>query len=82
LTKYIGLLRCVGLSEDEQIRKLKEVALKSILPNVTKKTIDALAAYGEKAIPAVTEIVQNSVIEDIRTYGLEAIEKIKRASKF
>jgi HEAT repeat protein len=69
------------LSEEEQIRKLKEVAIYSSLVNVRKAAIDALAAYGERAIPAITEVVEYSVTEEVRVYGLQTIKKIKEGAK-
>ena len=69
--------RRIELSEEEQIEKLKEVGLSTTIPDVKKKVIDTLASYGDKAIPAVTEIIKNTTIVDTRTYGLDIIKKIK-----
>ena len=65
------------MSEEEQIKKLKEVGLSTTVPDVKKKVIDTLASYGDKGIPAITEIVKNSTIIDTRMYGLDVIKKIK-----
>ena len=70
-------LWCIELSEEEQIKKLKEVGLSTTVPDVKKKVIDTLASYGDKGIPAITEIVKNSTIIDTRMYGLDVIKKIK-----
>jgi len=65
------------LSEEEEIEKLKEIAITSGLVEVRKKCIDALAAYGEKAIPAILEVVEHSSIVEVRTHGLETVKKLK-----
>ena len=65
------------LSEEEQIEKLKEVGISTTIVNVKKQVIDTLASYGEKAIPAITEIVKDTTIVDTKTHGLEVIKKIK-----
>ena len=65
------------MSEEEQIEKLKEVGISTTIVNVKKQVIDTLASYGEKAIPAITEIVKGTTIVDTKTHGLEVIKKIK-----
>jgi HEAT repeat protein len=68
------------MSEEEQVKKLREVALSSTLVNVRKAAIDAIAAYGERAIPAITEVVNSSTTEEVRVHGLQTIKKIKEQS--
>jgi hypothetical protein len=68
-------------SEDDEIRKLKEVATNTINPSVKVRTIDALAAYGAKAIPAITEVVKDTIQEQVRLHGLDTIKKIKEGSR-
>ena len=69
------------LSEDERIKKLKDVAKESTLVNVRKATIDALAAYGERAIPAITEVVESSITEEVKVHGLQTIERLRTSAK-
>lgn len=40
-----------------------------------KETIDLLQVYGYKALPALRDIMQDSSIEEIRAYCLEALKK-------
>ena len=48
---------------------------------IQTEAIDTLGAYREQAIDAITEVINLSDISDqIREYGLEAIEGIKRQS--
>lgn len=68
---------CLKLSEEEQIEKLKGVGLKSVVQETKMRVIDTLATYGEKAIPAITEIIDNSMMTNTKTHGLEVIKKIK-----
>jgi len=57
--------------------KLKDVAKDSTLVNVRKASIDALAAYGEMAIPDITEVVESSNTEEVKVHGLRTIERLK-----
>jgi len=66
------------LSEEEQIEKLKEVALGAISSDIEIKVIDTLSLYGEKAIPAITEIIKHTISPDVEDYGLKVIKKIKK----
>ncbi len=36
-----------------------------------QKVMDTLATYGEKAIPAITDIIDNSSVIATREYGLD-----------
>ena len=65
------------MSAEEQIDGLKKVAMSSVEPDARRKVIDTLAAYGEKAIPAITEIIKDSLSVDLREYGLDVIKRIK-----
>ena len=40
-----------------------------------KEAIDLLQVYGYKSLPALRDIMQDSSIEEIRAYCLEAIKK-------
>lgn len=66
---------------EEEIKKLKEVALTSGLINVKKATIDALSAYGQLAIPAITDIVSQSSAEETRVHGLAVIQRLKNTAE-
>jgi hypothetical protein len=69
------------LSEEEQIKRLKDIALTASITDTRKKVIDALSAYGPKAIPAITEIVGQSTITETRLHGLETIKRMKEKQK-
>ncbi len=64
-------------SDEEQIDGLKRVAMRSVTPDARKKAIDTLAVYGKKAIPAITDIIKDSLSTDVREYGLDTIKRIK-----
>lgn len=70
-------LGCVELSAEQQIDGLKKVAMSSMDPDARRKVVDALAAYGDKAIPAISEIISDALSTEIREYGLGIIKKIK-----
>ena len=64
-------------SEGEVICTKHQFYTSSELADQTK-AIDTLAAYGEQAINALTEIINLSDISDqVREYGRKAIEGIK-----
>jgi hypothetical protein len=65
------------LSLEEQIDGLKKVAMRSTDSEARKNAIDALAGYGERAVPATTEIINDALSAGIRQYGLNLIKKIK-----
>ena len=69
------------LSEEEQIEKLKEVGLSTVIVSVKKKVIETLSIYGEKAIPAITEIIEATIVPEVEEYGLETIKRIKEKSR-
>jgi hypothetical protein len=69
------------LSEEEQIQKLEDVAQTSLDVNVRKKTIDALALYGDKSISAISNVVRNALNNEVREHGLDAIKRIKEQRK-
>jgi hypothetical protein len=46
--------------------------------DVRKSAIDALSAYKEKGIGAITEIVDTSPNNEVRTYGFNTIKKVKQ----
>jgi hypothetical protein len=66
---------------EEEIKKLKDVALTSGLVSVKKATIDALSAYGQQAIPAITEIISQSSTEEVRVHGLAVVQRLKNSSE-
>jgi len=69
------------LSVEQQIDGLKKVAMSSVYPDARRKVIDTLAQYGEKAVPAITEIIQDALSIDVRAYGLDAIKRIRESGK-
>jgi len=66
------------LSEEEQMEKLKEIALKSKSKwMVQMKVIDTLEVFGDKAIPPITEIVKRVNDSAVKKHGLDAIKRLK-----
>jgi len=62
------------------MKKLTEIGKTSVLVNVKEKIIDTLSAYGEQAIPSITEVVKASNVDAVRIHGLDTIKRIKEAS--
>ncbi len=65
------------MSQDDEIKKLKDIAKDTTDLNIVNNIIYNLAAYGPKSIPAISDIINYQANTDIRSYGLETIEKIK-----
>ncbi len=65
------------MTQMKEIGKLKDIGTETSNMEVVRYVIENLAAYGHKSIPAITEIVNYQANIDIRSYGLETIEKIK-----
>jgi hypothetical protein len=65
------------LSHDEEIERLKDIGMETTNLNIVNNVIYNLSAYGHKSIPVITEIINTKSSSEIRTYGLETIEKIK-----
>lgn len=66
------------INKEEQINGLKKVGLNSLSTETKKKVIDTLATYSEKAIPAITDIINNSLSAEVKEHGLDTIKKIKQ----
>ena len=66
------------MSEEEKIKKLKEMGLSEEAPDIKKQTIDTLTNYGRPAIDAIIEIIAKADDEEVQEYGLEAIKRITK----
>jgi hypothetical protein len=64
-------------NDQDQINKIKEVAIHSIDSTEQRKAIDTLVPFGNKAISAITDIIDSNIDDQVKTYGYEAIQKIK-----
>lgn len=67
------------MSVEQQIDGLKKVAMSSTDPEARRKAVDALAAYGDKAIPAISDVISDALSKEIREYGLGIIKRLKEA---
>ena len=71
----------MGLENEGKIVSTKHKFYISSEPADQTEAIDTLAAYGEQAIEAITEVINLFDISDqVREYGLEVIEDIKGQS--
>ena len=66
------------MSEEGDIKKLKEMGLSKEAPDIKKQTIDMLTNYGRPAIDAILEIIAKADDEEVKEYGLEAIKRITK----
>jgi hypothetical protein len=58
--------------------RLMDKAKKAHTPKEANAAIDALGKYGEDAVEAITEVVDNTRFEEVRLHGLEVIKEAKR----
>ena len=66
------------MSEEGDIKKLKEMGLSKEAPDIKKQTIDTLTNYGRPAIDAILEIIAKADDEEVKEYGLKAIKRITK----
>ena len=66
--------------EDEEIKRIKAQGEFSNDSETIKRSIDALADYGTRAIPDIFEVIDSSLHSEIETYGLAVIERLKKDS--
>lgn len=67
------------MSEIKQIEKIKEQFTLDIHPEIRKKAIDALSAYGNNGIEAINDLMRITVNDEVKIHGLETIKRIKES---
>jgi hypothetical protein len=71
----------MGLENEGKIVSAKHKFYISSEPADQTEAIDTIAAYGEQAVDAITEVINLFDISDqVRDYGQEAIEEFKGQS--
>jgi hypothetical protein len=65
-------------SNRDDIDRLMDRAKKAHTPKEANAAIDALGKYGEDAVAAITEVIENTRFEEVRLHGLEVIKGAKR----
>jgi hypothetical protein len=68
------------MSHEDEIKKLKDIGLETRDLSIVHNVIYNLSAYGPKSIPAISDIIDTQANINIRSYGLETIERIKEQS--
>lgn len=68
------------MTEDDEIKRIKEEAEFSNDPKLIMKSIDALEPYGKKVIKDIMDIIEFSPHGGARRHGLAVIERIKKYS--
>ena len=73
------------LSEEErqrQMEKIKRSAIMAMNPSEGITSVQALAAFGEDAIPRLLAMVDSSLVNEyVREAAISEIKKLKRQSK-
>jgi hypothetical protein len=68
------------LSEENQIEKIKRSAIASIGPVEQIKAINTPAAYGNRAILPIIEVIESSSNGQVKKHGYKAVQEIKAHS--
>ena len=68
------------MSHEDEIKKLKDIGTETRDLSIVHNVIYNLSAYGPKSIPAISDIIDTQADINIRSYGLETIERIKEKS--
>jgi hypothetical protein len=68
------------MSHDDEIKRLKDIGLETRDLNIVHNIIYNLSAYGPKSISAISDIIDTQADIEVRSYGLETIERIKEKS--
>jgi hypothetical protein len=58
--------------------RLTDKAKKAHTPKEANAAIDALGGYGEDAVAAINDVIENTRFEEVRLHGLEVIKGAKR----
>ena len=71
-----------GGEEEQTIETLKKIALdESKLHSERERAIDALAVFGEKALPALAEIADRADFYSLRNRAMELLREIKEGKR-
>lgn len=69
------------MSENEQIRKIKDTGIYTVDSKVKISSIDSLATYGMQGIDPIMDIVGSTITEEVKTHGLDAVKRIREKLK-
>lgn len=69
------------MSENEQIRKIKDTGIYTVDSKVKISSIDSLATYGMQGIDPIMDIVGSTLTEEVKTHGLDAVKTIREKLK-
>jgi hypothetical protein len=65
------------LSENEQIKKIRDTAIYTVDSKVKISSIDSLATYGMQGIDPIIDIVGSTIREEVKTHGLDTVKRIR-----
>jgi hypothetical protein len=71
--------KIMKLSTEDQEKEIQEIVNSISVtdsPSTVKKAIHTLGTYGKKAIPYITNIADDSIDDDVRTYAMDIISQI------
>lgn len=69
------------MSENEQIKKIRDTAIYTVDSNVKISSIDSLATYGMHGIDPIIDIVGSTIREEVKTHGLDTVKRIRENLK-
>lgn len=68
------------MSDDEDIKRIKDQGVFSNDPQTIMGAIDALEPYGKRVIEDITDIIEADIHEEVKRHGLAVIARITKAS--
>jgi hypothetical protein len=68
------------MSEEKQIEDLKSQFRRTTDSDLRKQMLDTISAYENNGIDAINELISNTIDDEVKSYGLNLIKKIKQNS--
>ncbi len=68
------------MSEEKQIEDLKSQFRRTTDSELRKQMLDTISAYENNGIDAINELISNTIDDEVKSYGLNLIKKMKQNS--
>jgi hypothetical protein len=68
------------MSEEKQVEDLKSQFRRTTDSDLRKQMLDTISAYENNGIDAINELISNTIDDEVKSYGLNLIKKIKENS--
>jgi hypothetical protein len=68
------------MSEEKQIEDLKSQFRRTTDSELRKQMLDTISAYENNGIDAINDLISSTIDDEVKSYGLNLIKKIKQNS--